>query len=532
MASSTNQIFNVSAQAALAAVSSKPFVVNQTTSQSGPTAASDTYCVGAEFAGSRYHLNRDFSSNFQQYFALLDGVNIPAYCVDKDIAGPSGEIFQSAPMAEILSGSALNVQYALAWILSNAYPAVSGAATFALAGVDFSGMDDNDAFAAVQIAIWRLRGGITRLESTLIDCDTPDISPKSARINTVVDALLTQALAYGDTAAASTAAALLPSQAQISGCAPVAAFSQNCPIQCCNLTPAPPNPADPFVTFSGCPFVLREECGRLLVGPFIMQTNVSGAVSVTVSQSCGCVDYFDARFADFCGAPTTAPSADGEFYLSILSSAASFCFEITATISTTVTEVNFLHNISTAENVQGLGTARLAVPFSSSSVMTVCIQLPENLRCSIETQLPWSWGASSTININNNNNSSSSSSGGSAAFPPVPCVPQLPFPPFPPSPVPPFPPTPAPPFPPFPPAPFPPSPVPPCLPGPVPPFPQPPFPPAPFPPFPPNANGPLPWWWHWCRANHPQGCCTCRNTAPAPIIRTPCAPKIGCGCGS
>ena len=63
----------------------------------------------------------------------------------------------------------------LAWILANAFPTVSASDTFALVGVDDKAspvLDNNDASAVVQIALWVLLGQIAPDDVYFLDCTT------------------------------------------------------------------------------------------------------------------------------------------------------------------------------------------------------------------------------------------------------------------------------------------------------------------------------------------------------------------------
>ena len=92
----------------------------------------------------------------------------------------------------------------LAWILANAYPTVSASQTFNLVGVGDTAappLDNNDAYAAVQVAIWVLLGQISPSEAVFLNCSDGAAHPKSDRLNQTVLRLIEMAGNFADTAA-------------------------------------------------------------------------------------------------------------------------------------------------------------------------------------------------------------------------------------------------------------------------------------------------------------------------------------------
>ena len=182
----------------------------------------------------------------------------------------------------------------LAWIMANAFPVVSAAQTFALAGVDANAspvLDDNDAYAAVQVSLWVLLGQINIDEVYFLDCTTGEQHPKSERLRAAVLRLLELAGMYADSVLNPTA--------------PVAAGSGECcktgEIDCCNTAAIPTDASEPYLVFSGCPDELRSVCGRLMIGPFLLRSNLTGPPEITIEPLCACREGFSASFADFCG---------------------------------------------------------------------------------------------------------------------------------------------------------------------------------------------------------------------------------------
>ena len=161
----------------------------------------------------------------------------------------------------------------LAWVLANAYPSISADETFALAGVDPSAtpaLDNNDAYAVVQIAIWVLLGQISPNEVYFLDCSTGAVHPKSDRLRAAVMNLLEKAGSYSDTASQPPIPANTSSGSSSGGtaCSGNLSCGSRKLIECCNKGTVPSDTAVPYLIFQGCPDQVRCVCGRLLIGPW------------------------------------------------------------------------------------------------------------------------------------------------------------------------------------------------------------------------------------------------------------------------
>ena len=511
----------------------RPFIIYSDTDITGTATGSpnvESYCALASTSASRYRLNRADHNQIFAFTLTAQGTTRPAYCLDKFRDGPYGDVpYQSAPFETLFPDATARQKAMLAWLLANAYPIVSASDTFALAGVNSTEapvLDNNDAYAAVQVAIWVLLGQIAPDEVEFLNCSGDGLHPKSPRLRAAVFNLLARAGAFADAPAA-------PQQTAGSACC--RCCSSN--IQCCSQPSPSTNANDPFLRFTGCPDEVRSLCGRLLVGPFMLNANLTGAIRITVEPICDCSGSFSAHFTDFCGNPLSAPQIGQEFYLAIRATGFCVCFHLNVSLTGTITRVLTMGPTSTALNYQPIGSALEDYEITRSTSLCVCISLgaADGGACS---------GSSGTgiyiqnnNNNNNNNNSSSTSSssnssaGGTVILPPgigfLPfwCCPpwacdpaQPPYPPRPPyPPEPPYPPRPPrPPYPPEPP--YPPRP-------PRPPYPpEPPYPPRP--PYPPEPPCPPP---PCC------GCDSCRPPKPdCPPCRPepPCPPPPCCGCDS
>ena len=167
-----------------AAPASRPFVVYQDTDLTGTATGNanvESYCSWAPAAASRYQLNRPDHNQIFRFDLTTQGITIPTYCLDKFRDGPYGGVpYRSAPFETLFPGATARQKRMLAWVMANAYPAVSAAETFALAGVDAGEtpvLDDNDAYAAVQVALWVLLGQIAPEEVYSSTAAAPTSTP-------------------------------------------------------------------------------------------------------------------------------------------------------------------------------------------------------------------------------------------------------------------------------------------------------------------------------------------------------------------
>lgn len=483
---------------------SSPFTIYPGTDLTG-TATGDpevrNYCSLPSTTESRYHLDRPDHNNIFQFRLTQNGTTGFAYCLDKFADGPYGDIpYVSAPFESIFETATERQKQMLAWILANTFPTVSAAQTFALAGVDPTAnppLDDDDAYAAVQVALWVLLGQIAPDEVYFLDCTTDEAHPKSARMRAAVLRLLELAGEFADSAA-------VP--------APPKAANQNCckntGIDCCNTGEIPSDVSVPYLVFSGCPNELRTVCGRLLIGPFRLQSGLTGQPSITIEPLCTCQDDFSAVFMDFCGNSIETPSIGDEFYLAVRTMKDYICFTLGASFTTDVTRVVTMKPES-SPNYQPIGTGLLNERVTVTAEICVCAAAGKVKEKSCRPGVSIQNNNTSNNNNNNNNNSNSNQGGGMFPYPPCICgyppcngywlrPPYFPEPPYPPYP--PYPPElPYPPYPPYP--------------------PEPPYPPKPpYPPCPPKPPCP------------PEPPCPPKPPCPPCPPKPPCLPKPPCCC--
>jgi len=320
-----------------AAPVTRPFTIYSGTDITGTATGNENvenYCDLPYTGASRYHLNRPDHNGIFQFFLTADGYDGLAFCLDKFRDGPYGDVpYQSNSFEALFPDATERQKNMLAWVIANLFPAVSSSETFSKLGVDAAAtpvLDDNDAYAAVQVAIWVLLGQISPDEVYFMDCATGQPHPKSDRMRAAVLKILEMAGSFADTLAS-------PTQ-------PVAGTScQSCCksefINCCNKGTLPADPREPYLIFNGCPDELRSVCGRLLIGPFRLNSSFTGTPTITIDPLCFCDGSFSASFMDFCGNPITTPGIGDEFYIALRVGKGSLCFQITASVSGTVTRV-------------------------------------------------------------------------------------------------------------------------------------------------------------------------------------------------
>ena len=483
----------------------RPFIIYSDRDISGTVGGNpsvESYCSLDYTSASRYRLNRDDHNQIFQFFGnLLGSTNKPVYCLDKFADGPYNDVpYESRPFETLFPAATERQKEMLGWILANTYPAVSAAATFALAGVDPNAspaLDDNDAYAVVQTALWVLLGQIAPDEVYFLDCADDNEHPKSDRMRAAVLALLKLAGDYVDAEPDVPVPSLTPNDQCCTG---------DCGIKCCNKSVLPTDTTAPYFIFKGCPDEVRTVCGRMLIGPFRILSSFDGRPEITVTPFCSCREDYSVTFMDFCGNPISDPVIGQEFYIALRTCGKYACFTVKASFTGTITRVITMEAQSTALNYQPIGTSFDDVQIGQEAELCVCAEYP-SADCSVSKGQGGYTGININNNNNNNNNNNTNNSCGAGGFPvPFPCMmpcypgwgrpPELPYPPYPPYP-------PEPPYPPRPPYP------------PEPPWPpRPPYPPEPpWPPYPPEPP---------CRPEPP-----CK---PEPPCRPepPCKPEHCC----
>jgi len=370
----------------------------------------NSFCVLPETANSRYKFNGpEDHDTFWPFLLTTGGQTLPTYCLDHTKHGAYGDIpFQSAPAEVAHPGITIAQKNEVAWVIANTYPAVSAADTFAMVGVDAGAspsLDENDAWAAVQLALWFLLGQIPTSYIAFMDCNDPSVTHvKNDRLAATTHTLIAMAQSHASVGALPTGTGFAaPQMTKAASCSTSGRCGGSSDIVCCNPSTPPDDPSAPYILFEGCPDELRVVCGRLLIGPFKIVANVTGAPSISFTPFCSCDGDFTATFMDFCGNRIPTPGIGEEFYIALRDTCGPQCFTISVSIDVEQSLIVFWHDSSgdTGVDRQPFGTGWLKRTIHISSSICVCVQSPRP-----EPEPPPPPG----MNINNNNNNNSNSS--------------------------------------------------------------------------------------------------------------------------
>ena len=384
-------------------VSSRPFIMYSGTDVSGTVGGNpsvQSYCGLDYTAASRYRLDRpDHNQIFQFFGNILGSQNKLVYCLDKFADGPYNDVpYESRPFETLFPGATERQKEMLGWILANTFPAVSAAATFALAGVDPTAapvLDNNDAYAAVQVSLWVLLEQIALDEVNFLECTSGETHPKSERLRITVLELLRLAGQFVDNET-------LPeiSITHTEPCCGLTSF-----FSCCNNSTLPSDGSSPYLVFANCPNEVRTICGRLLIGPFRVSSSFAGQPTITVTPFCNCGEDYSVSFMDFCGNPISNPVIGQEFYIAIRTCKRFSCFTITASFTGNITRVITLEPQSTALNYQPIGTSFEDQSITLNAELCICVEYPASSESFVDN-------GRFGININNNNNNNNNSDSG------------------------------------------------------------------------------------------------------------------------
>ena len=279
--------------------------------------------------------------------------------------------YESRPLESLLPSSDERKIKMLGWILANTFPSVSANQTFLKAEVDpmmNPVLDDNDAYAAVQLTLWVLLERISLDEVYLLDCKTGINHPKSARMRAAVIALLDLAKQYADVELSQSA--VLTSS--VASCCGSHAF-----LQCYNQSIFPTDSNEPYFVFQGGPNEVRTVCGRLLIGPFCIQSGLSGKPQIKLTPFCDDDEAYSWSFMDFCGNPMEDPSIGEKFYLALRIPGKFASFTLSASFSGMITRVIGLQPQSAADGYQSVGTAFEDESVTLTAELRICAEFTE-----------------------------------------------------------------------------------------------------------------------------------------------------------
>ncbi len=265
-----------------------------------------SYCD--TFPASAYQ-NETFQRIWRFDVALDGGKRHAAYCLEKGLPGPLGDghRYATVPLAEAfpdLTGAQIRQ---IGWLLTHTYPAITAAQLFAAAGVNASAapaLDDNDAYAAGQVALWSVFRPTTAAERTFYICGTTTPHPKNARLERTAAYLLAQSQLA---ATARLDARQLPPCGR-SGCRSATVPDQTCLEDC------------------GQQAMTRRN-GRWQYGPL----RVTARATSTLSLHAACAHEAPGTpvtLTDADGNPLAAPISGEDFFLSFPDSVRANCYTL------------------------------------------------------------------------------------------------------------------------------------------------------------------------------------------------------------
>ncbi len=312
----------------------------------------------------------------------------------------------------------------LAWILANAYPTVSASQTFNLVGVDDTAappLDNNDAYAAVQVAIWVLLGQISPSEAVFLNCSDGACQSKIRQAESDCTA--------SDRNGGSFCRYSCPARLLLSS-GDRRLLPSGIYFIACNTGTIPSNPSESYLVFHGCPSEIRNVCGRVFVGPFSLRSSLTGTPILTIETFCDCGEDFSASFMDFCGNPITSPAVGQEFYIALRLVHNAMCFRVNASLSGTVTRVVLMDpTAETTLNYQPIGATLEDYLVTTTASICVCIVNPSMhssgssgkggicITNNNSNSTNNNNNNNNSNNNNNNNNNSSNNGGGNNGFP-------------------------------------------------------------------------------------------------------------------
>lgn len=317
------------------------------------------YCA---IPGSTYR-SVQFNNIWQLSIVYASGATQPVYCLEKGVKGPQGEAYRSRPISQCLSGSTPQQQARVLWILANGYPAITAAQLFACAGVDQASapaLNDNDAYAAVQVAVFSVFNPPADKESSwqFTDCTTGAIHEKSARLQKTVAYLYESAV---ERAGVRGAAAEARNAQSLSCCVP--------PTGCESVTVG-------SATLYNCgPGQLSRACGKVLYGPLMVCAAEMFELSICETQPdgsrCGFITLSDA-----CGGQIYEVASGQEFYLAFPPQAGCTCLQLSLMVNRTEASVAVLCDLDPQIHLQAVGAVPIIRAVKDCECLHICYNPP------------------------------------------------------------------------------------------------------------------------------------------------------------
>ena len=358
------------------------------------------YTSGAYYAPLNFF---GFTWNGQHYYG---------FCLNHEKNMPSGA-YPNISMEQAMPSFSRQVQLAVSFAIAQAPAFVTDDAgareMFEMLGSPCADEANGyDAYGVVQAAIWCLLGqgdpGFVYFEN----CDEGTASAaKLACMREAMNALFTMAFQFANGeldcggAGGGGSLGMGSAQANFNSCRASCGCGGNCcdtpcttcegeegtgccPARaCCGCQvgklfvcytgQAVTDQSDTYLVFVGCTNDMREHCGRILLGPFVLASSNSGMPDLEIVPCEGCPPI-TLTITDYCGcALGRNPEIGEEFYITFLPPCLRYCFDLKASMDTYASAVYYFHRTS-ANNLQPVGVPMIERRHQETSIH-ICIDL-------------------------------------------------------------------------------------------------------------------------------------------------------------
>lgn len=131
--------------------------------------------------------------------------------------------------------------------------------------------------------------------------------------------------------------------------------------------------SDTYLVFTGCVNDMREHCGRILLGPFMLDASNPGVPSLEIVPCEGCPPVH-LTLTDFCGCRLETPPETGqEFYIAFQPPCIRYCFDLKASMWTLASAVYYFRRPG-ANYLQPIGVPFEEERYRETSIH-ICIDL-------------------------------------------------------------------------------------------------------------------------------------------------------------
>lgn len=311
--------------------------------------ASNSFC---DFPASAYRTGA--FAGIWKFSIVQNGASKVAYCLEKGVRGADGNPYASVSVEESSVPLTQRQQMRIAYILTNAIPVISAGQQFANAGVSSSqapALDENDAYAAAQVAIWSVINEPADRQTgwSFYNCSDGEPHPKSDRLRAAIAYLFDQSEIYANTRPEEPAAEVPP---------------------CCK-----------FASVEGATLLscaekhMRMECGKWLYGPFMVRSNAPFSLFLTPICEPECMRGF-ITLTDACGSAILTPAAGQEFYVAFPPSIEASCYQMSIAVAQTIVDVVIMENTDAPPHLQTLIFTPRCRQTLKSAALCFCVAPP------------------------------------------------------------------------------------------------------------------------------------------------------------